>query len=92
MPTVTEMTLSLQLKQLEEDGMVSRKVYGDKPPVKVIYSFTDLGKFFIPVLDAVPHGVINFCKARQSPLHKFTSPVSTGLDGLFRRYTITAEK
>jgi DNA-binding HxlR family transcriptional regulator len=53
MPSVTEMTLSLQLKQLEKDGLVSRKVYGRKPPVKVIYSLTDLGKTFVPVLDAI---------------------------------------
>jgi len=53
MPTVTEMTLSLQLKQLEEDGMISRKVYGTKPPIKVIYRLTDFGKTFIPVLDAI---------------------------------------
>ncbi|GAA4790472.1 helix-turn-helix domain-containing protein [Olivibacter ginsenosidimutans] len=53
MPSVTEMTLSLQLKQLENDGMVSRKVYGQKPPIKVIYSLTDFGKTFIPVLDAI---------------------------------------
>ncbi|SHG72230.1 transcriptional regulator, HxlR family [Chryseobacterium oranimense] len=50
---VTEMTLSLQLKQLEKDGLVSRKVFGEKPPVKVVYSLTDLGKTFIPVLDAI---------------------------------------
>lgn len=53
MPSVTEMTLSLQLKQLEKDGLVSRKVYGKKPPVKVIYSLTDFGKSFIPVLEAI---------------------------------------
>ena len=53
MPSVTEMTLSLQLKQLEQDGLISRKVYGKKPPVKVIYSLTDLGKTLIPVLDAI---------------------------------------
>ena len=51
--SVTEMTLSLQLKQLEKDGLVSRKVYGKKPPIKVIYSLTDFGKSFIPVLDAI---------------------------------------
>ena len=50
---VTEMTLSLQLKQLEKDGLVSRKVFGKKPPVKVVYSLTDLGKTFIPVLEAI---------------------------------------
>lgn len=51
--SVTEMTLSLQLKQLESDGLVSRKVYGQKPPLKVVYSLTDFGKTFIPVLDAI---------------------------------------
>jgi len=52
-PSVTEMTLSLQLKQLEKDGLVSRKVYGDKPPIKVIYSLTDFGKTFTPILEAI---------------------------------------
>lgn len=53
MPSVTEMTLSLQLKQLEKDGLLSRKVYGEKPPVKVIYSLTDFGKTLIPILEAI---------------------------------------
>jgi DNA-binding HxlR family transcriptional regulator len=52
-PHITEMTLSLQLKQLEKDGLVSRKVYGKKPPIKVIYGLTDFGKTFIPVLDTI---------------------------------------
>lgn len=53
MQSVTEMTLSLQLKQLEKDGFISRKVYGKKPPIKVVYSLTDFGKSFIPVLEAI---------------------------------------
>lgn len=53
MQAVTEMTLSLQLKQLEKDGLITRKVYGNKPPVKVVYSLTDFGKTFIPVLEAI---------------------------------------
>jgi DNA-binding HxlR family transcriptional regulator len=53
MPSVTEMTLSLQLKQLEKDGLVSRKVYGKKPPIKVVYRLTDFGNSFIPVLEAI---------------------------------------
>jgi len=52
-PSITEMTLSLQLKQLEKDGLISRKVYGKKPPVKVVYSLTDFGKSFVPVLNAI---------------------------------------
>lgn len=50
---VTERTLSLQLKQLEEDGLISRSVYGEKPPIKVVYSLTDFGKSCTPVLDAI---------------------------------------
>jgi DNA-binding HxlR family transcriptional regulator len=53
MQSVTEMTLSLQLKQLEKDGFISRKVYGKKPPIKVVYSLTDFGNSFIPVLEAI---------------------------------------
>jgi DNA-binding HxlR family transcriptional regulator len=53
MPFITEMTLSLQLKQLERDGLVSRNVYGKKPPVKVVYKLTDFGKSLIPVLEAI---------------------------------------
>lgn len=53
MSSVTEMTLSLQLKQLEKDGLVSRKVYGKKPPIKVVYDLTDFGKSFIPILEAI---------------------------------------
>jgi DNA-binding HxlR family transcriptional regulator len=53
MQSVTEMTLSLQLKQLEKDGLVARKVYGKKPPIKVVYSLTDFGKTLIPTLDTI---------------------------------------
>ncbi|WP_353776999.1 winged helix-turn-helix transcriptional regulator [Winogradskyella sp. 3972H.M.0a.05] len=53
MPTVTERTLSLQLKKLEEDGVVSRKVYTKKPPLKVEYQLTDLGKTLIPLIQSI---------------------------------------
>ncbi|GAA3783477.1 helix-turn-helix domain-containing protein [Corallibacter vietnamensis] len=53
MPTVTERTLSLQLKTLEEDGIVKRKVYTSKPPLRVEYSLTDFGKTLIPVVQAI---------------------------------------
>ena len=53
MPAVTERTLSLQLKTLEEDGVISRKVYTSKPPLKVEYSFTEFGKTLIPLLHSI---------------------------------------
>ena len=53
MPTVTERTLSLQLKKLEEDLIVQRDVYHEKPPLKVFYSLTELGGTLIPVVQSI---------------------------------------
>ncbi len=50
MPTVTERTLSLQLKTLEEDGLINRKVFTSKPPLKVEYSLTEFGETLIPII------------------------------------------
>ena len=53
MPAVTERTLSLQLKQLDQDGIVKRKVYHRKPPMRVEYSLTERGESLIPVVQAI---------------------------------------
>ncbi|RDY59291.1 transcriptional regulator [Flagellimonas nanhaiensis] len=37
-----ERTLSLQLKQLEKDGLITRKVHSHKHPLKVEYALTDI--------------------------------------------------
>lgn len=53
MPSVTERTLSLQLKQLEADGIVERTVYTDNPPLRVDYGLTEFGKSLSPLLKAI---------------------------------------
>ncbi|WP_299213019.1 helix-turn-helix domain-containing protein [uncultured Dokdonia sp.] len=53
MPTVTERTLSLQLKTLEDDGIIKRKVYTSKPPLKVEYSLTDFGETLVPLIQSI---------------------------------------
>lgn len=50
---VTERTLSLQLKKLDEDGIIVRNVYTSKPPLKVEYELTELGKTLKPLLKAI---------------------------------------
>ncbi|MCA6068779.1 winged helix-turn-helix transcriptional regulator [Chryseobacterium sp. RG1] len=52
-PTITERTLSLQLKQLEEDHIIDRKVFTEKPPLMVEYTLTDFGKTLLPVLEEI---------------------------------------
>jgi DNA-binding HxlR family transcriptional regulator len=52
-PIVTERALSLQLKELEEDGLISRTVHTSKPPLKVDYELTEFGKTLIPLLKSI---------------------------------------
>ncbi|MER2999089.1 helix-turn-helix domain-containing protein [Pontibacter populi] len=51
-PDITEKMLSLQLKALEEDGLVKREVYPEVP-LRVEYSLTEFGETLVPVLDAI---------------------------------------
>ena len=50
--TISHKTLSLSLKELEADGLVSRKEYPQIPP-KVEYSLSKRGQSLIPILDAL---------------------------------------
>ena len=47
--TITQQMLSKQLRELETDGIVNRKVYQVVPP-KVEYSLTEFGLSVIPIL------------------------------------------
>jgi len=50
LPKVTHKMLTQQLRELESDEIIKRKVYPEVPP-KVEYSLTLLGKSVIPVID-----------------------------------------
>ena len=49
---ISEKMLIQSLKELEKDGLVNRRVYRQVPP-KVEYSLTEIGKSFVPVLNAM---------------------------------------
>ena len=52
MPKMTHATLSVQLKTLEEYGLIRRVQYEAIPP-RVEYSLTDIGEKFHPVIAAM---------------------------------------
>ena len=57
---ITERALSLQLKQLEKDGFIQRICYNTKPPLKVEYKITKLGKSIIPVIKVIEDWGCNY--------------------------------
>jgi len=52
LPDMTQATLSKQLKEMEHSGLIVRRAYSQIPP-KVEYSLSDIGRRFMPVLDAL---------------------------------------
>jgi DNA-binding HxlR family transcriptional regulator len=51
-PIISKQMLTSQLRELEEDGFIERKIYAEIPP-RVEYSISPLGVTVFPVLDAI---------------------------------------
>ncbi|KKB41341.1 winged helix-turn-helix transcriptional regulator [Bacillus thermotolerans] len=51
-PKITHKVLTTQIRELEEDGIVHRKVFAEVPP-RVEYSLTELGQSLIPIVLAM---------------------------------------
>ena len=50
--SVTQKVLTAQLRDMEEKGLLTRKVYAEVPP-RVEYTLTELGYSLKPILDAM---------------------------------------
>lgn len=56
---VSQKVLTAQLRDMEENGLISRKVYAEVPP-RVEYSLTPLGESLSPILSAMKNWGENF--------------------------------
>lgn len=50
--SVSQKVLTAQLRDMEQSGLLARKVYAEVPP-RVEYSLTELGMSLKPILDAM---------------------------------------
>ena len=49
-PSATRRVLNVQLNQLEQHGLVTKKIYAELPP-KVEYDLSELGKSVLPIIN-----------------------------------------
>jgi DNA-binding HxlR family transcriptional regulator len=66
LPHVTQQTLTLQLRELEQDGIIQRKVYAEVPP-RVEYSITDVGRSLEPIIVQMVQWGENYIQKSSKP-------------------------
>jgi DNA-binding HxlR family transcriptional regulator len=52
--------LSARLKEMEEDGLIERKIYPDKP-IRIEYTITEKGNALAPILDQMSAFSMTYC-------------------------------
>ena len=62
---VSQKVLTAQLRAMEDDGLLKRKVYAEVPP-RVEYSLTELGRSLRPILDAMQDWGTGYQEKNQS--------------------------
>jgi DNA-binding HxlR family transcriptional regulator len=73
MPRLTQKMLTQQLRELERDGLIHRKVYPQVPP-KVEYSITQHGKSLAPILNSMSKWGVEHEKILQSERQSRVTP------------------
>lgn len=61
--TITQRMLTKQLRELEKDNLIDRKVYAEVPP-RVEYSLTSKGESVIPILEALCNWGEEYCQSK----------------------------
>lgn len=70
--SATPKMLTQQLRRLEKDNLITRKVYPVIPP-KVEYSLTDFGVSIIPILDAMCNRGKDYLNTQNSKVETITN-------------------
>ena len=68
LPRITQRMLTKQLRALEDDGLILRKVYPEVPP-RVEYRLSELGEGLRPVIEALRTWGIDYCARQGEKAH-----------------------
>lgn len=74
-PAITERMLTLQLRELEKEGLIRRTVYAEVPP-RVDYELTDIAKELVPIWNQLSQWGAKHKELIQNPARR------AGCDGL----------
>jgi DNA-binding HxlR family transcriptional regulator len=70
LPTITQTMLTKQLRELEEDRIVTRKVYAQVPP-RVEYSLSEVGKTVLPLVHALAQWGKEYSETQSRPYRPY---------------------
>ena len=69
LPEITQRMLTLQLRELAEDGLIPRAAYPVVPP-KVAYSLTEVGRTLLPVIGSMHQWGVEYSQECQRIRHE----------------------
>ena len=64
MEDIAQTTLTVQLRELERDGILCRQMYAESPP-RVEYKLSELGKTLLPVIDMLDAWWLSYKNERE---------------------------
>lgn len=79
LPTVTKQMLTTQLRELELDGVIDRKIFAEVPP-KVEYSITEFGESIFPIIHKMKDWGEFAMKSQSKAARRLRSPKSEQSD------------
>ncbi len=77
MPGITAQVLTVQLRQLEADGVVAREAFAEVP-VRVEYTLTELGRELSDAMDALERWGTRYQQAQKNGAMGVLIPESAG--------------
>ncbi|WP_316839833.1 helix-turn-helix domain-containing protein [Pedobacter gandavensis] len=68
MDDIAQTTLTIQLRELERDGIIYRKAYAESPP-RVEYKLTEIGITLLPVIQVLTDWNDKYCNLTKTADH-----------------------